>query len=147
MQKRRGKEGIKVRKGSLAWEAFKASKAKLWLGQIISNIIAPGWIRVYQKSLLPLPLPIRTSAGLAEAGIWGKTLQKIEPSFLRDRLIARSTAEIWAAVKREGWRATRASEPLTKDWVVLKEEDTLPLCAFANLECLGLRSIIMEMVF
>src|SRR5690606_25204799 len=59
--------------GSLAAPRRRASRATSSATPSISNRIRPGWQRAAQWSTAPLPLPMRTSAGLPETGTSGNT--------------------------------------------------------------------------
>src|SRR5690606_6546559 len=62
-----------VRTGSLAAPRRSASRAMSSGTPSISNRMRPGWQRAAQWSTAPLPLPIRTSAGLPVTGRSGNT--------------------------------------------------------------------------
>src|SRR6185437_14170637 len=49
---------------------------------------------------VPLPLPMRTSAGFCDTGLSGKMRIQILPPRLMWRVIARRAASIWRAVSR-----------------------------------------------
>src|SRR3569623_1894919 len=72
-----------------------------------SNRIRPGFTRATQCSGLPLPEPMRTSAGLPETGTSGKMRIQRRPWRLMWRVIARRAASIWRAVIRSGSIAFR----------------------------------------
>src|SRR2546422_1311188 len=63
-------------------------------------MILPGWISETKNSGLPLPLPMRTSAGLDEIGLSGNTRIQMRPPRLMWRDIARRAASSWRAVRR-----------------------------------------------
>src|SRR5690606_28956604 len=75
--------------GSLAAARRNASRAVASSTPSISYSTLPGWISATQNSGLPLPLPIRTSAGFCEIGLSGKMRIQIRPPRLMWRLIAR----------------------------------------------------------
>src|SRR3569623_1032615 len=67
-----------------------------------SNRMRPGLTRAAQKSGEPLPLPMRTSAGLLDTGTSGKTRIQRRPWRLMWRVLARRAASLWRAVLRSG---------------------------------------------
>src|SRR6185436_6059643 len=71
----------------------------------------PGTISATQYSGLPLPLPMRTSAGLVEMGLSGKIRIQMRPPRLMWRVIARRAASIWRAVNRPRVVALRPYSP------------------------------------
>src|SRR5882672_6346132 len=81
-----------VRKGSLAEASANASLASSSLTPSISKMILPGWISLTKYSGLPLPLPMRTSAGFCETGLSGNTRIQILPPRLMCREMARREA-------------------------------------------------------
>src|SRR5712664_3408244 len=89
-----------VRNGSLAAASAKASFARASVTPSISNRTLPGWISATKYSGLPLPLPMRTSAGLVEIGLSGNTRIQIRPPRLIWRDMARRAASSWRAVSR-----------------------------------------------
>src|SRR5215813_12927727 len=92
---------------SLAAASSKASSAIFRGTPSISNMIRPGWMRATQYSGVPLPLPMRTSAGLRETGTSGKTRIHTRPTRFRWRVTARRAASIWRAVMWPGSVAFR----------------------------------------
>src|SRR5258707_9157685 len=62
----------RVATGSLAAASSNASRAMSCGTPSSSNMIRPGFTRAIQYSGAPLPLPMRTSAGLVETGTSGK---------------------------------------------------------------------------
>src|SRR3954469_20729059 len=72
-----------------------------------SNRIRPGFTRATQCSGLPLPEPMRTSAGLPDTGTSGKIRIQSRPWRLMWRVIARRAASICRAVIRSGSIAFR----------------------------------------
>src|SRR5690606_32326436 len=83
-----------VRTGSLAAPRRRASRATSSGTPSISNRIRPGWQRAAQWSTAPLPLPMRTSAGLPETGTSGNTRIHTRPWRVIWRVIARRAASI-----------------------------------------------------
>src|SRR6185295_3765284 len=77
-----------------------ASRASCSSTPSISYSTAPGLISDTQYSGLPLPLPMRTSAGFCEIGLSGKMRIQMRPPRLMARDIARRAASIWRAVRR-----------------------------------------------
>src|SRR3954447_26228640 len=91
---------MRVFTGSLAAPRRRASRATSSGTPSISNMIRPGWTRAAQYSTAPLPLPIRTSAGLSVTGTSGKMRIHTRPWRFIWRVIARRAASIWRAVTR-----------------------------------------------
>ena len=65
----------------------------------------PGLTTATQNSGLPLPEPIRVSAGLAVTGLSGNTRIHTFPPRLTWRVMAIRAASIWRAVIHPGSRA------------------------------------------
>ena len=103
----------------------------------ISNMIRPGWTRAAQKSIEPLPLPIRTSVGLDETGTSGKIRIQTRPWRFMCRVIARRAASIWRAVTRSGSVAFRANEPKFRLNPPFASPWMRPLCCLRNLVRFG----------
>src|SRR6187455_1139582 len=97
--------------GSFAEASRNASFAVPSSTPSISYSILPGWISATQYSGLPLPLPIRTSAGFWEIGLSGKMRIQIRPPRLMWRVMARRAASIWRAVRRPRATAFRPYSP------------------------------------
>src|SRR5712692_7266176 len=74
-------------------------------------MILPGWISATKNSGLPLPLPMRTSAGFDETGLSGKTRIQMRPPRLIWRDIARRAASSCLAVSRPRVVAFRPYSP------------------------------------
>src|SRR6266545_4938429 len=74
-------------------------------------MILPGWISQTKYSGLPLPLPMRTSAGLEEMGLSGNTRIQMRPPRLMWRDMARRAASSWRAVSRPRVVALRPYSP------------------------------------
>src|SRR6185503_11209444 len=100
-----------VRNGSLAAASAKASFASAASTPSISKMILPGWISHTKYSGLPLPLPMRTSAGLREIGLSGKTRIQTRPPRLMWRDSVRRAASSWRAVRRPRVVAFRPYSP------------------------------------
>src|SRR5215831_10538581 len=100
-----------VRKGSFAEASAKASLASGSVTPSISNRTLPGWISQTKYSGLPLPLPMRTSAGFCEIGLSGNTRIQMRPPRLMWRDIARRAASSWRAVSRPRVVAFRPYSP------------------------------------
>ena len=71
----------------------------------------PGLTGATQYSTEPLPLPMRTSAGLLEIGLSGNTRIQTRPARFRCRVIARRAASICRAVIRSGSSAFMPKAP------------------------------------
>src|SRR5207237_10821595 len=100
-----------VRNGSFAAASAKASLAVASVMPSISKMILPGWISLTKYSGLPLPLPMRTSAGFCDTGLSGKTRIQMRPPRLMWRDIARRPASSWRAVRRPRVVALRPNSP------------------------------------
>src|SRR6266550_2064314 len=74
-------------------------------------MILPGWISETKNSGLPLPLPMRTSAGFCETGLSGNTRIQMRPPRLMWRDIARRAASSCLAVSRPRVVALRPNSP------------------------------------
>src|SRR5688572_21400024 len=74
-------------------------------------MILPGWISHTKYSGLPLPLPMRTSAGLVETGLSGNTRIQMRPPRLMWRDMARRAASNCRAVRRPRVVAFRPYSP------------------------------------
>src|SRR5216683_216455 len=88
--------------GSLAAASSKASRATSGGTPSSSNMMRPGLTRQIQNSGEPLPLPMRTSAGLLDTGTSGKIRIHTRPMRRIERVIVRRAASIWRAVIRPG---------------------------------------------
>ena len=67
-----------------------------------SNRMRPGLTTATQRSGLPLPEPMRVSAGFSVTGLSGKTLIQTLPPRLMWRVMAIRAASIWRAVIQPG---------------------------------------------
>src|SRR5260221_5750425 len=86
---------MRVFTGSLAAPSFRASRATSSVTPSTSNMIRPGATRAAQYSIAPLPLPMRTSAGLSLTGTSGKIPIHTRPSRFIWRGIPPGAASIW----------------------------------------------------
>src|SRR5581483_3963803 len=126
-----------VRNGSLADARAKASRASGSVTPSISKMILPGWISHTKYSGLPLPLPMRTSAGFCEIGLSGKTRIQMRPPRLMWRDTARRAASSWRAVRRPRVVAFRPCSP--KDTLLPRVATPVlrPFCCFLYLVLAG----------
>src|SRR6185312_11394919 len=76
-----------------------------------SNITRPGLTTATQPSGLPLPEPMRVSAGFLVTGLSGKTLIQTFPPRLILRVIAMRAASIWRFVTQPVSSAFRPKSP------------------------------------
>src|SRR5205823_14947791 len=97
--------------GSLAAASASASLAVCTVTPSISNITRPGLTRATQYSGVPLPDPMRTSAGFFDTGTSGNTRIQTRPARFMWRVSARRAASIWLAVTRSGSVAFRPNWP------------------------------------
>src|SRR5258708_18860051 len=88
--------------GSLAAASDSASFAVCTVTPSISKITRPGFTRATHNSGVPLPEPMRTSAGFFDTGTPGKTRIQTRPAPFLWRSRARRAASSWRAVKRSG---------------------------------------------
>src|SRR5258708_68450 len=101
----------RVRIGSFAAARSNASLASAAGTPSSSNMIRPGLTRHTQNSGEPLPLPMRTSAGLLDTETSGKMRIQTRPTRLMWRVIVRPAASIWRAVMRPGSTAFNPTAP------------------------------------
>src|SRR3954469_12281192 len=69
-----------------------------------SNMIRPGFTGATQRSGLPLPEPMRVSAGFSVTGLSGKIVIQTLPPRFTCRVMAIRAASIWRAVIQPGSR-------------------------------------------
>src|SRR6185437_865369 len=102
-----------------------------------SNITRPGLITATQPSGLPLPEPMRVSAGFLVYGLSGKTLIHTFPPRLILRVIAIRAASIWRLVSQP---ASSALIPYSPNCTVVWPRDRparRPRCCLRCLTRLG----------
>ncbi len=92
-------------------------------------MMRPGLTRQTQNSGVPLPLPMRTSAGFCDTGTSGKMRIQTRPTRRMWRVMARRAASIWRAVRRPGSTAFRPIEPKLSSAPALARPWMRPLCA------------------
>src|SRR5688572_3244614 len=94
------------------WTALSiAMRACTGSGNDSSKSTRPGLTTATQSSGLPLPEPIRVSAGFLVTGLSGKTLIHTLPPRLMARVMAMRAASIWRAVIHPGSRAWMPYSP------------------------------------
>src|SRR2546423_6224108 len=106
-----GRVTKRVAIGSFAAASSNASRARSCGTPSNSNITRPGLTRQTQNSGEPLPLPMRTSAGLDDTGTSGKIRIHTRPTRFICRVMVRRAASIWRAVMRPGSTALRPKAP------------------------------------
>src|SRR5437763_3282115 len=117
-----------------------ASRATTLSGYDSSNRMRPGRTTATQRSGLPLPEPMRVSAGFSVTGLSGKMLIQTLPPRLMWRVIAIRAASIWRAVTHPGSRAWMPYSPNTTSVPPFDGPLVRPRCV---LRCLTLRGINM----
>src|SRR5690606_21199066 len=88
-----------------------ASRARSSSTPASSNMIRPGFTTDTQNSGLPLPEPIRVSAGFWVTGLSGKIVIQTLPPRLMARVMAIRADSIWRAVIHPDSRAWRPYSP------------------------------------
>src|SRR5262245_14217802 len=88
-----------------------AARATTASGYDSSKSTRPGLTTATQRSGLPLPDPIRVSAGFCVTGLSGKTLIQTFPPRLMWRVMAIRAASIWRAVIHPGSSAWMPNSP------------------------------------
>src|SRR4051795_7374710 len=123
--------------GSLAAASDSASFAVCTVTPSISKMTRPGFTRATHSSGVPLPDPIRTSAGFFDTGTSGKMRIQTRPARFMWRVSARRAASIWRAVMRSGaiafspnWPNDKVAPDVAVPWM-------RPLCAFRNFVFFG----------
>src|SRR5215475_4226127 len=123
--------------GSLAAASASASLAVCTVTPSISNITRPGLTRATHNSGVPLPEPMRTSAGFFDTGTSGNTRIQTRPARFMCRVSARRAASIWRAVTRSGSSAFSPNWPNDNVAPEVATPRIRPLCAFRNFVFLG----------
>src|SRR5579863_6613619 len=123
--------------GSLAAASASASLAVCTVTPSISNNMRPGLTRATHNSGVPLPEPMRTSAGFFDTGTSGKTRIQTRPARFMWRVSARRAASIWRAVTRSGAIAFRPNWPNDNVAPEVAVPWIRPLCAFRNFVFFG----------
>src|SRR5271165_2842378 len=122
----------RVARGNFAAASANASRAVSAGTPSSSNMMRPGLTRQIQYSGEPLPLPMRTSAGLVDTGTSGKMRIHTRPARRICRVIARRAASIWRAVIRSGSIAFRPYAPKLRLVPPLARPWMRPLWALRN---------------
>src|SRR5437588_131445 len=130
----------RVSMGSFAAASRMASFATSCVTPPISKRTRPGLMTATQPSGLPLPPPMRTSAGFLVTGLSGKIRIQIWPPRLTWRVIARRAASIWRLVIQQGSIAWRPNWPNEISAPRVAMPDIRPRCILRYLTRLG-RSI------
>src|SRR6195256_2262331 len=123
--------------GSLAAASDSASFAVCTVTPSISKITRPGLTRATHNSGVPLPEPMRTSAGFFDTGTSGKIRIQTRPARFMWRVSARRAASIWRAVTRSGSIAFRPNWPNDNVAPEVATPWIRPLCAFRNFVFFG----------
>ena len=103
----------------------------------------PGLITATQCSGLPLPLPIRVSAGFTVSGLSGKMLIHSLPPRLTVRVMATREASIWRLVIQPHSSALRPYEPNTSSLPRYALPRRLPFCILRCLVLLGSSIVVV----
>src|SRR5215212_7233116 len=120
------------------WAArFMASRANDSSTPLISNITRPGLTTATYASGVPLPLPMRVSAGFLVTGLWGKMLIQTFPPRRIFLVIAIRAASIWRLVIQAGSNACSPNSPNCTSVPPLAWPRILPLWGFLYLSFLG----------
>src|SRR6056297_2653242 len=93
---------IRALMGSFWMALERASRASSSFGYDSSKSVRPGFTTATQNSGLPLPEPMRVSAGFLVTGLSGNTLIQTLPPRLIERVMAIRAASIWRAVSQPG---------------------------------------------
>src|SRR5580704_9914137 len=123
--------------GNLAAASDRASFAVCTVTPSISKITRPGLTRATHNTGVPLPEPIRTSAGYFDTGTSGKIRIQTRPARFMWRVSARRAASIWRAVMRSGAIAFRPNWPNDNVAPEVAMPWIRPLCAFRNFVFFG----------
>src|SRR3954464_6939814 len=123
--------------GSLAAASVSASLAVCTVTPSISKMTRPGFTRATHNSGVPLPEPMRTSAGFFDTGTSGKMRIQTRPARFMWRVSARRAASIWRAVMRSGAIAFRPNWPNDNVAPEVATPWIRPLCAFRNFVFFG----------
>src|SRR3954464_7248318 len=123
--------------GSLAAASVSASLAVCTVTPSISKMTRPGFTRATHNSGVPLPEPMRTSAGFFDTGTSGKMRIQTRPARFIWRVSARRAASIWRAVMRSGAIAFRPNWPNDNVAPEVATPWIRPLCAFRNFVFFG----------
>src|SRR6266700_109784 len=127
----------RVRTGSLAAARRMASLATSWLTPPISNRMRPGLMTATQPSGLPLPEPMRVSAGFLVTGLARKTRIQIWPPRRTCRVMARLAASICRFVIQQASVACSANWPNAMVLPRVAMPARRPLCCLRCLTRLG----------
>src|SRR5436305_9972432 len=123
--------------GSLAAASDSASRAVCTVTPSISKMTRPGLTRATHSSGVPLPEPMRTSAGFFDTGTSGKIRIQTRPARFIMRVSARRAASICRAVTRSGSMAFRPYWPKDNVAPEVATPWMRPLCAFRNFVFFG----------
>src|SRR5205807_9229563 len=127
----------RVLMGSLAAARSRASLAVCTVTPSISKITRPGLTRATHNSGVPLPEPMRTSAGFFDTGTSGKTRIQTRPARFMLRVSARRAASICRAVIRSGSIAFSPNWPNARVAALVAIPWMRPLCALRNFVRIG----------
>src|SRR5581483_7522551 len=128
--------------GSLCAARLMASRASASVTPESSNITRPGLTTATHPSGLPLPEPMRVSAGFLVTGLSGKTLIQTLPPRLMCRVIAIRAASICRLVIQHGSIACKPKSPKVKALPRSAAPPMRPRCTLRHFTRLGVSILL-----